>query len=135
MNGGYKDNPRLNQGGEFGSRQQVALYFFSGAVPIFTSSAESIFILVSMWASMTTRTPGFRSVFLAALSFIKYFVFFSSMIVTGLLSLPVMVNVSLVTAVTVPRTGSPCASNRPAHNTIAAKQITNRFNIEWVSFF
>src|SRR4029079_2375193 len=86
--------------------RELHLVPLADAVPIFTSSAEYIFIFVSMWASMTTRAPVFRSVFLAGLSFSKNFVFFSNMITTGLLFLSVIVNVSLVTAVTVPMIGS-----------------------------
>src|SRR5437867_9076016 len=101
---------------------RLTTYFFDGvfagvlagafegaavAVPMLISSAEYIFILASISASMTTREPTLRSVFLAGLSFIIYFVVFSSMMVTGLLSLSFMVKVSAVTAVTVPTIGSP----------------------------
>src|SRR5207249_9646269 len=108
----------------------LRVYFFSGAaVPMFTSSAEYIFIFGSMCASMTTLAPTFRSAFLAGLSLIRYFVPFSNMITTGLLSLSFIVNVSFETAVTVPIIGSPCASNNPVNKAIMTKQTANRFNI------
>src|SRR5262249_24625297 len=99
-----------------------------------TSSADNIFILVSMCASITTRAPTFRSAFFAALSFTRYFVVFSNMITTGLLFLSVIVKVSAVTAVTVPMIGSPWAYSSPTNKTTASKQRTNRFNIDVFSF-
>src|SRR6202166_1280659 len=81
---------------------------------------------------MTTRTPTFKSAFLAGLSLTTYFVALSIMMVTDLLSLSLIVKVSAVTAVTVPTMGSPWASKSPAHKTTASKQRTIRFNI-WLS--
>src|SRR5262245_51076168 len=87
-----------------------------------------------MWASMTTRTPVFRSAFWAGLSFIRYLVVFSSMIMTTLLFLSLIVKLSLVTAVTVPIIGSPCAYRSPTNKTIATTQRTNRFSIVFLLF-
>src|SRR5438093_347402 len=87
--------------GDFDGDFDVFAGVFAGAadaVPMLISSAEYIFILASISASMTTREPTLRSVFLAGLSLTMYFVFLSSMMTTDLLSLSFTVKVSAVTA-------------------------------------
>src|SRR4051812_9962414 len=120
-------------------------YFFAGAagfagfvaaaaVPMLISSALYIFIFVSMCASMTTRAPTFKSVFFPGLLSRRYFVVFSSIMTTGLLSLSLMVTVSAATAVTVPMMGSPCAIASPVRSTKAVRLIKILFNMVVFSF-
>src|SRR5262245_54666846 len=94
-----------------------------------TSSAEYIFIFVSICASIMTRRPTFRSDFVTGLSALMYFVAFSNMMTTGLLVVSLIVNVSLPMAVTVPIMGSPCEYSSPTKATTTTKQKAADFSI------